>query len=47
MERVWLYRGVKKGVTNMDENLTTIDALLERIVIAIENINTILEADNE
>ena len=31
----------------MDENLTTIDALLERIVIAIENINAILEADNE
>ena len=30
----------------MDENLTTVDALLERIVIAIENINTILEADN-
>lgn len=31
----------------MDEQLTTVDALLERIVIAIENINTILEADNE
>ena len=31
----------------MDDQLTTIDALLERIVVAIENINTILEADNE
>lgn len=31
----------------MDEQLTTVDAMLERIVIAIENINTILEADNE
>lgn len=31
----------------MDEQLTTVDALLERIVIAIENINAILEADNE
>lgn len=30
-----------------DQNLTTIDAQLERIVVAIENINTILEADNE
>ena len=30
----------------MDEQLTTIDALLERIVIAIESINEILEADN-
>ena len=28
----------------MDENLTTIDALLERIVTALENINAILEA---
>lgn len=31
----------------MDEQLTTVDAQLERIVIAIENINAILEADNE
>lgn len=31
----------------MNEKLTTIDAMLERIVIAIENINAILEADNE
>ena len=31
----------------MDEQLTTVDAQLERIVIAIENINEILEADNE
>ncbi len=30
-----------------NEKLTTVDAQLERIVIAIENINTILEADNE
>ena len=30
-----------------DQNLTTVDAQLERIVIAIENINAILEADNE
>lgn len=30
----------------MDEQLTTVDALLERIVIAIESINEILEADN-
>ena len=28
----------------MDEQLTTIDAMLERIVIALENINDILEA---
>ena len=28
----------------MDEQLTTIDAMLERIVIALENINEILEA---
>ena len=28
----------------MDEQLTTIDAMLERIVIALENINAILEA---
>lgn len=31
----------------MDEQLTTVDAQLERIVVAIENINAILEADNE
>ena len=32
----------------MDEqNITTVDAQLERIVVAIENINAILEADNE
>ena len=30
-----------------EEKLTTVDAQLERIVIAIENINAILEADNE
>ena len=30
-----------------DQELTTVDAQLERIVVAIENINTILEADNE
>ena len=28
----------------MEENLTTIDAMLERIVIALENINEILES---
>ena len=28
----------------MDENLTTVDAMLERIVIALEKINAILEA---
>ena len=31
----------------MDEQLTTIDAMLERIVIALENINEILEAKQE
>lgn len=31
----------------MDEQLTTVDAQLERIVVAIESINEILEADNE
>lgn len=31
----------------MDEQLTTVDAMLERIVLAIESINEILEADNE
>ena len=31
----------------MDENLTTYDALLERIIIALENINAILEAQQE
>ena len=31
----------------MDEQLTTVEAQLERIVVAIENINAILEADNE
>ena len=30
----------------MDEQLTTVDAMLERIVLAIESINEILEADN-
>jgi len=30
-----------------DQNLTTPDAMLERIVLAIESINAILEADNE
>ena len=30
-----------------DETLTTVDAQLERIVVAIENINAILEEDNE
>lgn len=29
----------------MEENLTTVDAMLERIVVAIENINAILEAE--
>lgn len=28
----------------MDDQLTTIDAMLERIVIALEKINAILEA---
>ena len=28
----------------MDEQLTTIDAMLERIVTALENINEILES---
>lgn len=31
----------------MDEQLTTKDALLERIVIALEKINEILEAQGE
>ena len=31
----------------MDEQLTTIDALLERIVIALENINAMLEGNEE
>ena len=31
----------------MDEQLTTIDAMLERIVIALEKINAMLEGDEE
>ena len=31
----------------MDENLTTYDAMLERIVAALEKINAILEAQQE
>lgn len=31
----------------MDEQLTTPEAMLERIVIALENINAILEAQQE
>ena len=31
----------------MEENLTTQEALLERIVIALEKINEILEAQQE
>jgi len=30
----------------MDETLTTVDAQLERIVLAMESINAIIEADN-